>query len=161
MQTVAMQTLAMQTVIRPLSTSDYESVKDIFYEAFKESEYSDKNCDKSWEDRSVPDSLGVFSTKGLLLGFAIVSFQKRNGPNRYLDYLAVHSKFRGHDLGSKLLRHILNICKTLGQSIHLYPVDSERIKAWYRSHGFRDTSHGYMNRHFYNTRLSVKNEGTE
>jgi ribosomal protein S18 acetylase RimI-like enzyme len=147
---------AMQTVIRPLSTSDYESVKDIFYNTFKEPEYADKNCEDSWRDRSVPDSLGIFSTKGALLGFAIVSFHTRNGPNRYLDYLAVHSAYRGQDLGSKLLGHILKICEDLGTSIHLYPVKSERVRAWYRSQGFRDTAGGYMNLHFYNTRLSSK-----
>ena len=146
----------MQTVVQPLTTNDYESVKDIFYDSFKGSEYADKNCEESWRDRSVPDSLGIFS-EGVLLGFAIVSFQKRNGPNRYLDYLAVHSAFRGQDLGSKLLKHILQICRNLRQSIHLYPVDNDRIKAWYRSHGFYDTASGYMNQHFYETRSKCKN----
>jgi len=146
----------MQTVIHPLMTDDYASVKDIFYDSFKAPEYADKNCEESWRDRSIPDSYGIFSTKGVLLGFAIVSFHKRNGPNRYLDYLAVHSAYRGQDLGSKLLSHILNICETLGQSIHLYPVKSERIRAWYRSYGFCETAGGYMNRHFYRTRLSLK-----
>jgi len=149
---------AMQTVIRPLSNRDYDSVTTIFYDAFKEPEYADKNCEDSWRDRSVPDSYGIFSTKGALLGFAIVSFHKRNGPNRYLDYLAVHSAFRGQDLGSKLLGHILKICEHLGQSIHLYPVKSERIRAWYRSQGFRETAGGYMNRHFYRTRLSCQDK---
>jgi ribosomal protein S18 acetylase RimI-like enzyme len=147
----------MQTVIRPLTSHDYKSVKDIFYEAFKGPDYADKNCEDSWRDRSVPDSLGIFSTKGLLLGFAIVSFQKRNGPNRYLDYLAVNSAFRGQDLGSKLLGHILQICRDLRQGIHLYPVDNERVKAWYRRQGFRETAGGYMNQHFYETRSKDKN----
>lgn len=144
----------MQTVIRQLTLNDYKSVKDIFYEAFKGPDYADKNCEESWRDRSVPDSLGIFSTKGALLGFAIVSFHKRNGTNRYLDYLAVHSAFRGQNLGSKLLEHIVAICRELRQSIHLYPVDSDSIKAWYRSHGFRETAGGYMNQHFYHTRLN-------
>jgi len=147
----------MQTVIRPLTEKDYTSVKDIFYDTFKEPEYADKNCEESWRDRSVPDSLGIFSTKDALLGFAIVSFHKRNGPNRYLDYLAVHSAYRGQDLGSKLLGHILQICRELRQGIHLYPVASERVKAWYRSQGFRETTGGYMNQHFYPTRSKDKN----
>jgi GNAT superfamily N-acetyltransferase len=154
----------MQTVIRPLTTNDYREVKNIFYDTFKEPEYADKNCEESWRDRSVPDSLGIFSTKGALLGFAIVSFHKRNGTNRYLDYLAVHSAFRGQDLGSKLLGHIIDICKNLRQGIHLYPVASERVKAWYRSKGFRETSGGYMNQHFYETRSSQNkshNDNTE
>ena len=141
----------MQTVIRQLASHDYSAVTKIFYNAFEGPDYADKNCDESWRDRSIPDSYGIFSGD-TLLGFAIVSFHKKNGTNRYLDYLAVHSSFRGQDLGSKLLTHIIDICRENKTSIHLYPVKSERIKAWYRSHGFRDSNGTYMNLHFYDTR---------
>jgi GNAT superfamily N-acetyltransferase len=141
----------MQTVIRQLAPHDYNAVTKIFYDAFEGADYADKNCEESWRDRSVPDSYGIFS-EDLLLGFAIVSFHKKNGTNRYLDYLAVHSAYRGQDLGSKLLTHIIQICRELGHGMHLYPVKSERVRAWYRSKGFRDSTGGYMNLHFYETR---------
>lgn len=152
----------METTIRTLKSYDYKAVKDIFYDAFEGPDYADKNCEDSWRDRSVPDSYGIFSG-GKLLGFAIVSFHKKNGTNRYLDYLAIHSAFRGQDLGSKLLTYILDICREKRESIHLYPVPSPRIKAWYKSHGFYETTDGYMNQHFYQTRLSQqkKNQGTD
>ena len=143
----------MQTVIRQLTLHDYKSIKDIFHDAFDCHACSVKDCGDSWRNRSIPDSYGIFSTEGDLLGFAIVSFHKKNGTNRYLDYLAVHSSFRGKDLGSQLLRYIIDICKEAGTGIHLYPVANPRIKAWYKSHGFRETSGGYMNQHFYSTRV--------
>lgn len=144
----------LETVVRQLTLADYKSIKDIFHDAFDCHACSEKDCGDSWRQRSAPDSYGIFSSEGDLLGFAIVSFHKKNGTNRYLDYLAVHSAFRGQDLGSKLLGYILDRCRELRQAIHLYPVNNERIKAWYRSHGFRDTAGGYMNQHFYPTRLS-------
>jgi ribosomal protein S18 acetylase RimI-like enzyme len=149
----------MQTVIRNLTVQDYKSAKDIFHDAFDCHDLPVKDFGDSWRDRSVPDSYGMFSTDGDLLGIAIVSFHKKNGTNRYLDYLAVHSAFRGKDLGSQLLRYIIDICKEAGTGIHLYPVANPRIKAWYKSHGFRETSGGYMNQHFYPTR--VRRDTTE
>jgi len=145
----------MQTVIRNLQAQDYKSAKDIFHDAFDPHALPIKDFGDSWRARSAPDSYGIFSTEGDLLGIAIVSFHKKNGTNRYLDYLAVHSIFRGQDLGTILLKYILQLCYDQKNSIHLYPVNNERIKAWYKSHGFRETSGGYMNLHFYETR---KNE---
>ena len=143
---------AMPVAIRNLGTEDYKSVRDIFHDAFDSHNLTVKDLGVSWRNRSAPDSYGIYSSEGDLLGFAIVSFHKKNGTNRYLDYLAVHSSFRGQDLGSKLLTHIIDICRENKTSIHLYPVKSERIKAWYESHGFRDSNGVYMNLHFYDTR---------
>ena len=142
----------MQTVIRNLFVQDYKSAKDIFHDAFDPHALPIKDFGDSWRARSPSDSYGIFSAEGDLLGIAIVSFHKKNGTNRYLDYLAVHSSFRGQDLGSLLLKYIIDICTELKSAIHLYPVKNERIKAWYKSHGFRETSDGYMNLHFYETR---------
>jgi ribosomal protein S18 acetylase RimI-like enzyme len=147
----------METVIRNLTTQDYKSARDIFHDAFDIYKISIKKFGYSWRNRSVPDSYGIFSTDGDLLGIAVVLFYKENGTNRYLDWLAVHSAFRGENLGLYLLRHVINICKEAGTGIHLLPVPNDRIKAWYKSHGFRDTSGGYMNLHFYATRLKSEN----
>jgi len=142
----------METVIRNLKVQDYKSAKDIFHDAFDCHDLPLKEFGDSWRARSVPDSYGIFSTDGDLLGIAIVSFHKKNGTNRYLDYLAVHSSFRGQDLGSKLLTYIIEKCRQEKSARHLYPIDSERIKAWYKSFGFQPTGGGYMNLHFYDTR---------
>jgi ribosomal protein S18 acetylase RimI-like enzyme len=143
----------MQAIIRTLRAEDYKSIRDIYHDAFDCHNLPVKDLGTSWRNRSAPDSYGIVSPDGDLLGFAIVSFHKKNGTNRYLDYLAVHSTLRGQDLGSKLLTHIIDICRVEKSSIHLYPVKSDRIKAWYKSHGFRDTNDGYMNLHFYETRM--------
>ena len=143
----------MGHVIRPLLQQDYKSIRDIYHDAFDCHALPVKDLGTSWRNRSASDSYGIFSHEGDLLGFAIVSFHKKNGTNRYLDYLAVHSSFRGQDLGSQLLKYILQLCYDEKNSIHLYPINSERIKAWYRSHGFRETAGGYMNLHFYDTRI--------
>lgn len=142
----------MKFAIRPLLQQDYRSIKDIFHDAFDAWKLPVTDLGISWRRRSIPDSRGIFSREGDLLGFAIVSFHKRNGTNRYLDYLAIHSSFRGKDLGTILLSDVIESCRDDKSSIHLYPVDSPRIKAWYESHGFRDTNNGYMNLHFYETR---------
>ena len=118
----------LETVVRQLTLADYKSIKDIFHDAFDCHACSEKDCGDSWRQRSAPDSYGIFSSEGDLLGFAIVSFHKKNGTNRYLDYLAVHSAFRGQDLGSKLLGYILDTCRELRQAIHLYPVNNVREK---------------------------------
>ena len=143
----------METVIRNLKVHDYKSAKDIFHDAFDCHELPVKEFGDSWKARSVSDSYGIFSMDGDLLGIAIVSFHKKNGTNRYLDYLAVHSAFRGQDLGSILLEYVINICREQKTSIHLFPVKNPRIKAWYKKHGFYDTANGYMNLHFYPKRL--------
>jgi ribosomal protein S18 acetylase RimI-like enzyme len=145
----------MDTVIQPLQTKDYRSAKDIFHDAFDCHDLPVKDFGDSWRARSIPDSYGIFSTDGDLIGIAIVSFHKKNGTNRYLDYLAVHSAFRGRDLGSKLLCYLIDICKDQGTGIHLFPVENPRVKAWYKSHGFRETANGYYNQHFYMTRSSI------
>ena len=142
----------MYTVIHPLRTQDYHSVRDIYHDAFDRHDLPVKDLGVSWRARSIPDSYGIYSREGDLLGFAIVSFHAKNGANRYLDYLAVHSTFRGMDLGSKLLNYILQLCYETKSSIHLYPLDSERLLAWYAQHGFYHTGLDYMNFHCYETR---------
>jgi len=141
----------MQTVIKPLTIEHYRSAKDIFHDAFDSYDLPVKDFGKSWQERSPENSYGIFAG-GDLLGFAIVSFHKRNGTNRYLDYLAVHSSLRGRDLGTKLLTFILDECRSENQAIHLYPVKSDRIRAWYKTFGFQETTGGYMNLHWYDTR---------
>jgi len=142
----------METVIRPLQAENYKSAKDIFYDAFDKYNLPVKDFGLSWRLRSPKDSYGIFSKEGDLLGLAIVSFHKRNGTNRYLDYLAVHSTFRGQDIGTRLLTFILDGCRRENTAIHLYPVKSDRIRAWYKTFGFEETAGGYLNLHWYSTR---------
>jgi ribosomal protein S18 acetylase RimI-like enzyme len=145
----------MDTVILPLSIVHYQSAKKIFHDAFDDYDLPVKDFEESWRKRSVENSYGIFSkVYGELLGFTIVSFHKKNGMNRYLDYLAVDSRFRGNDLGTRLLLHVLNECRSKNQAIHLYPIESERIKAWYKRFGFQETAGNYLNLHWYETRGS-------
>jgi len=140
--------------LRPLCAQDYRSVKDIFENAFDTHLKPITDLGISWKYRSKPHSLGVFRS-GDLLGFAIVSFHTKNGINRYVDYLAVHSSFRGHDIGSMLLKAIISECHAGHTSVHLYPLPFPKLVAWYKSHGFYDTYGGYLNLHSYDTRSAL------
>jgi GNAT superfamily N-acetyltransferase len=135
---------------RQLRESDYRSMRDIFHDAFDCCRLPIVDFGFSWRERSRLHSLGLFTRAGDLVGFAIVSIHPQNGGNRYLDYIAVHSAFRGGGTGSSILRRVVGDCYAERRGIHLYPL--RRAKAWYKSHGFEYTTAEYMNFHPYPTR---------
>ena len=148
---VAAQILyAVPMYFRQLRESDYRSMRDIFHDAFDRCRLPIVDFGFSWRARSRPHSLGLFTGPGDLMGLAIVSIHPRNGGNRYLDYIAVHSSFRGGGAGSALLKRVVGESHAARLGMHLYPL--RRTRAWYKSHGFEFTTTEYMNSHPYNTR---------
>ena len=141
---------AVPMYFRQLRESDYRSMRDIFHDAFDHCRLPIVDFGFSWRARSRPHSLGLFTGPGDLMGLAIVSIHPRNGGNRYLDYIAVHSSFRGGGAGSALLKRVVGESHAARLGMHLYPL--RRTRAWYKSHGFEFTTTEYMNSHPYNTR---------
>jgi GNAT superfamily N-acetyltransferase len=139
---------------RQLRESDYRSMRDIFHDAFDRCRLPIVDFGFSWRERSRPHSVGLFTGAGDLVGFAIVSIHPRNWGNRYLDYIAVHSVFRGDGAGSALLQRVVGESHAARCGIHLYPL--RRVRAWYKSHGFEFTTAEYMNFHPYPTRQKLK-----
>jgi GNAT superfamily N-acetyltransferase len=135
---------------RQLRQADYRSMRDIFHDAFDRSKLPICDFGFSWRTRSRAHSVGLFTGAGDLVGFAIVTIHPQNGGNRYLDYIAVHSAFRGGGAGSAILRRVVGDCYAERLGIHLYPL--RRATAWYRSHGFDFTTAEYMNFHPHATR---------
>jgi len=133
--------------IRRLRAQHSKSVREIWEDSFlKEKLTIQKDFASSWRNRSLRESVGLFN-KDNLLGFAIVSFHKRNKGNRYIDYIAVHSTYRGRGYGDRLMRHLLTKACGARRGIHLYPL--EHVVPWYKKHGFYWTTDEYMNAHSY------------
>jgi len=129
----------------------YKSVKDIFTVFYKYG-MKDDNLSYYWRHRSREASLGIFNETGDLLGFALLLNKATTPGNMYLSYMAVHQDFKGLDLGSKLLKRILDQRLEARGSVHLVPLYSPKLRAWYTAHGFRFTTEDYMNFHSYRTR---------
>lgn len=133
--------------IRRLRVDHARSVKDIWEDSFlRENLTVQKDFAQSWRNRSRKESVGLFDGD-ILLGFAIVSFHKRNKGNRYIDYIAVHSSYRGCGYGDRLMNHLLTTARTGRSGIHLYPL--KHVIPWYTKHGFYWTTSEYMNQHSY------------
>jgi ribosomal protein S18 acetylase RimI-like enzyme len=140
----------MELRIRQLTNTHFADVKVLFRKAFAEGTYPDEHLELSWIERSNPDSFGFFH-EGRLIGFVIASFHVHNGSNMYIDYLALDPEFRGHGVGSALLKRLLEKCYKKNGSLHLYPERSELVN-WYTRHGFSETNKNYYVFHSYNTR---------
>lgn len=123
--------------IRTLSDSDYPALRKIYTSAFNQNEHPKSDLLDSWEYRSEENSYGLF-VDSLLIGFAICSFQKKSGPNMYLDYIAVDETIRGHGYGSILLQMLIDKCHKEHRSLHLFPDSFELVK-WYKKFGFYET----------------------
>ena len=138
------------THIRRLRAQDYKSVRDIFCDAFRASKLPTSDLGISWRNKA--NSYGIFSHAGDLLGFAITSFHKRSGKSRYIDYFAIHSAYRGQQLGNRLLDFLRrNSCRER-KSLHLWPLDSPKLIEWYKKHGFYHSHGPYYTAHAYETR---------
>jgi ribosomal protein S18 acetylase RimI-like enzyme len=133
--------------IRRLRAEDSKSVREIWEDSFlREKLTLKKDFASSWRNRSPSESIGLFDGDNLL-GFAIVSFHTRNYGNRYIDYIAVHSNYRGLGYGDRLMKYLLRSAHTARRGIHLYPL--KNAVAWYKKHGFYWTTDEYMNQHCY------------
>lgn len=147
----------MSYTIRPLTSLDSRSAKDIFSEIFHQDEWSEFGW--IWRWRSKTESVGIFNTSGDLLGFALIL-----GHSRKLKYIGVHPLFQRHKLGTLLLKHILKTCIETGKSLNLVPAN-KTVEAWYARNGFQfsknfvaldNTCWQIMNFHSKNTRSQSK-----
>ena len=140
----------MRTHIKQLGPLHYRSMKDIFA-VFYKSGMKDQDLSYYWRHRSREASVGIFSSAGDLLGFALLMNKADTPGNMYLSYIAVHPDFKGFDLGSKLLKSILVKRLAINGSIHLVPLSFPKLRKWYYDHGF-NFSTDCMNFHSYRTR---------
>ena len=129
--------------IRRLRLDHWKAVREIWEDCFLAEGFRGTDLGHSWRNRSHQESVGVFDGDNLL-GFAIVSFHKRNKGNRYIDYIAVHSSYRGCGYGNRLMNHLLQKARTARRGIHLYPLD--HAISWYTKHGFYWSTSDYMNK---------------
>jgi ribosomal protein S18 acetylase RimI-like enzyme len=143
-------TVNMELRIRQLTNANFSAVKVLFRKAFAEDTYPDEDLELSWIERSNPDSVGFFH-EDRLIGFVIASYHVKNGPNMYINYLALDPEFRGNGIGSVLLKRLLVKCYKNNRSMHLYPERPELLN-WYTRHGFCKTNNNYYVFHSYNTR---------
>jgi len=158
----------MTFYISELKTQDYLSVKDIFRETFLKEGVPIDTLGYRWRNRSIPDSYGIYTYAGDLIGFALVSdgshYQKQKQKKvqivksekpvqtRYLSLLALHPAFRGTNLGSQLMAVILKKCVADNKSLCLFPLDNTRLKEWYKRCGFYESVKDYYNFHYHSTR---------
>ncbi len=140
----------MPPYVGRLRAQHYKSVRDIFCDAFHTEGLKTSDLGISWRNKAY--ALGVFSWNGDLLGFVITSFHKRSGGSRYIDYLAIHSAYRGQNLGNKLLKFVRRISYIEKKSLHLWPLNNKKLIDWYKSHGFYHSNGTYYTSHTYETR---------
>lgn len=118
--------------IRPLTTLDVRSAKDIFHEVFDKGEWPEFNW--IWRYRSKRESLGIFTREGDIMGFALILGHARN-----LKYICVHPMYQYKKLGTVLLTAILKNCVAIDKNLSLVPAN-DFVTAWYARHGFNKTT---------------------
>lgn len=141
-----------QVHIKPLLSYHYKSVKNIFYDVFRDDGLTAIDLHRAWRHMSRPHSHGLFTRNGQLVGFVVQYFTVGNPLNVYLAFIAICPSRRGGNLGSKLLSHCLRAAVREGRSTHLYSLDYVPLKKWYYKHGFSSVSSGKLNFHSYRTR---------
>ena len=132
--------------MRNLLATDYLSIKDIFRDEFLGDDVTYRDLRTAWRYKNTDLSLGAVSTANDLIGFTLVR-------NNYIEYIGTHKHFKGQGLGTRLLKKALSLSSHKKKSMHLYPMSQDqRLIHWYERFGFRKTTGGYMNIHYYNTR---------
>lgn len=131
-------------MLQPLKQTDYSAVKQLFQDIFDQTE--DTLFKQAWKNRTQSMSLGVWE-QGLLVG-AIIVQPEQTGCIQRIEYLFVHESYRTHGVGGLLLKTVLKNCCT----IHLTAVEDLIVRAWYKKHGFHQTSENIFVRLSYTLR---------
>lgn len=118
---------------RPLTWSDFNTCKQLFYNTFDLTE--DKYFFKAWKNRHKEGSI-VAILHGSVVGFALVD------TDYCIQYLAVHESCRGQNIGSKLMTHVCNALSD-APTIWLKTASDPRLKVWYSKFGFEE-EHTYI-----------------
>lgn len=114
-------------LIRPLLPNEKEIVFSLFKSIFDSSE--EPYFDPSWKQRS-PSSVGLFSRRGEMRGFALVVGNE-------IRYIGIAKRYQGRGYGSNLLHEAVQ--RTLHgviRSVFLVPVDDAKVIGWYKKRGF-------------------------
>ena len=131
-------------MLQPLKQTDYSAVKQLFQDIFDQTENT--LFQQAWKNRTQSMSLGVWE-QGLLVG-AIIVQPEQTGCIQRIEYLFVHELYRTHGVGGLLLKTVLKNCCT----IHLTAVEDLIVRAWYKKHGFHQTSENIFVRLSYTLR---------
>ena len=138
---------------RPLKSSDFSEVEEVFKQSFPRIPVKDLHT--SWSYRSKKNTIGLFIGDSLI-GFMIASIHKSSGNSLYVDYVAITEEYRGSGIGTDMILQLVTECYDNNGSIHLFP-EREDIVPWYERNGFRKTHGGYYVFHSYSTRLQHQN----
>lgn len=113
--------------IRQFLPNEKEIVFSLFKSIFDSSEVP--YFDATWKGRS-PSSVGLFSRRGELRGFALVVGNE-------IKYIGIAKRYQGRGYGSDLLHEVVQ--RTLHgvvRSVWLIPVDDPTVMNWYIKRGF-------------------------
>ena len=112
--------------VTPLSFLDYVGCKQVYMEAFAETEWP--SIKEAWRCRA---PLGCWAVRyhGTIVGFSLVS------TDNIIKYIAIHPDFQGLRIGTTLLLRTLNdLCDA--RSIRLTTAGDRRLATWYGRFGF-------------------------
>jgi ribosomal protein S18 acetylase RimI-like enzyme len=121
----------MSKSIRPLTTSDFSAVLELYIRTFPE--IDDKDFSYAWKTRH-SSSAGFFS-EDTLVGFGLVAqapVDTDTNIHTKLWFLTIDAAHRGGGAGTHLLKAIMEECDEL----MLCPVNEAPIIEWYKRHGF-------------------------
>lgn len=141
----------MEYVTTPLTDNYKNRVYELFRKEWPQKPESDFEI--SWEGRDA-SSIAILS-RSKFVGFVISSYHPSTRDNLYIDYIALTTEYKGHGIGSKLLKNYVREAFTMKSSVHLWP-DKDELLDWYERNGFRHTNDGYYNFHSYETRRQNK-----
>jgi len=111
-----------QPTLRPLRSSDFKAVLELFSKTFPEMDAPDFH--RAWQAKNDHSSMGLFD-KAILIGFGLVSGNR-------LWFIAIDRAFQSYGYGTMLLRSIM---KTMDE-VYLAPDNNPKIVDWYKRQGF-------------------------
>jgi ribosomal protein S18 acetylase RimI-like enzyme len=121
--------------IRQLLPNEKEIVFSLFKSIFDSSE--EPYFEQTWKKRS-SSSVGVFSPRGEMRGFALVVGNE-------IKYIGIAKRYQGRGYGSDLLHEAVQ--RTLHgviRSVFLVPVDTPTVIEWYKKRGFALSSSRWL-----------------
>ena len=138
-------------LIRPLLPNEKEIVFSLFKSIFDSSE--EPYFDTTWKERS-PSSVGLFSPRGDMRGFALVVGNE-------IKYIGIAKRYQCRGYGSDLLHEAVQ--RTLHgiiRSVFLVPVDDPKVIEWYKKRGFSLSSSKLLSSKMWRHVLVYRNYNT-
>jgi ribosomal protein S18 acetylase RimI-like enzyme len=116
-----------------LKWNHYNGCKRLFQNLFDISEHPWFHIE--WQNRCSHSSF-VALYYDTVVAFVLVDTHKT------IHYICVEKQFQNESLGSRLLQHVIDVCKG-GRNLRLVTADDERLVNWYKRYGFQVT-HEYL-----------------